>query len=153
MNIPLIAARNMIIIKSDKTLFVRIDINNAAEIIPIAIIFMYSAMKIRAKVPDLYSVLNPETSSDSPSARSKGVRLVSAKDVMIQVMNRGQSIIKNVIEFIFAKLLNLREDSMIIGVNITRAILTSYEMVCAILRSAPNREYLLLDAHPENKVV
>lgn len=39
---------------------------------------MYSAIKIIAKVPDLYSVLNPETSSDSPSARSKGVRLVSA---------------------------------------------------------------------------
>ncbi|KAB7496193.1 NADH-ubiquinone oxidoreductase chain 3, partial [Armadillidium nasatum] len=27
----------------------------------------------------LYSVLNPDTSSDSPSAKSKGVRLVSAK--------------------------------------------------------------------------
>jgi hypothetical protein len=44
--------------------------------------FAYSAMKISAKVALLYSVLNPETSSDSPSARSNGVRLVSAKFVI-----------------------------------------------------------------------
>lgn len=48
-------------------------------------IFMYSAMKIRAKDPLLYSVLKPETSSDSPSARSNGVRLVSAKVVVNQI--------------------------------------------------------------------
>jgi hypothetical protein len=38
----------------------------------------YSAIKITAKAAALYSVLNPETSSLSPSAKSKGVRLVSA---------------------------------------------------------------------------
>jgi len=32
-------------------------------------------------------------------------------------------------------------------------MLTSYEIVCAMLRSAPRRAYLLLDAHPENRVV
>lgn len=42
---------------------------------------------------------------------------------------------------------------IIIGVKITRAILTSYEMVWAILRKAPKRAYLLLEDHPENKVV
>lgn len=42
-------------------------------------IFIYSAIKIRAKLPALYSTLNPDTSSDSPSARSNGVRLVSAR--------------------------------------------------------------------------
>jgi len=36
-------------------------------------------MKIRANPPLLYSVLNPDTNSDSPSAKSNGVRLVSAK--------------------------------------------------------------------------
>lgn len=51
----------------------------------IIIIFMYSAIKIRAKVPLLYSVLNPDTSSDSPSAKSKGVRLVSASAVINQI--------------------------------------------------------------------
>jgi hypothetical protein len=42
-------------------------------------ILAYSAMKIKANPPLLYSILNPETSSDSPSAKSKGVRLVSAR--------------------------------------------------------------------------
>jgi len=36
-------------------------------------------MKIRANPPDPYSILNPETSSDSPSEKSKGVRFVSAR--------------------------------------------------------------------------
>jgi len=45
-------------------------------------ILVYSAMKISANDPLLYSTLKPETSSDSPSAKSKGVRLVSAKFVM-----------------------------------------------------------------------
>jgi len=55
----------------------------------IAIIFKYSAIKIRAKVALLYSVLNPDTSSDSPSAKSKGVRFVSAKVVVNQIKNKG----------------------------------------------------------------
>jgi hypothetical protein len=52
-------------------------------------IFMYSAIKIRAKLPALYSTLKPETSSDSPSARSKGVRLVSARILMNHIMAIG----------------------------------------------------------------
>jgi hypothetical protein len=50
---------------------------------------VYSAIKIIANVPLLYSVLNPETSSDSPSAKSKGVRLVSAKVEVNQTKQRG----------------------------------------------------------------
>ena len=42
------------------------------------IIFPYSERKIIANPPLLYSVLNPETSSDSPSAKSNGARFVSA---------------------------------------------------------------------------
>jgi len=53
-------------------------------------IFVYSAIKINAKVPPAYSVLNPETSSDSPSARSKGVRFVSARQVVNQRYSRGK---------------------------------------------------------------
>ena len=45
----------------------------------IMIMLIYSAMKMSAKEVALYSMLNPETSSDSPSAKSKGVRLVSAR--------------------------------------------------------------------------
>lgn len=37
-------------------------------------IFIYSAIKIKANNELLYSVLNPDTSSDSPSVKSNGVR-------------------------------------------------------------------------------
>lgn len=43
-------------------------------------ILEYSAKKIKAKPPLAYSTLNPDTNSDSPSAKSKGIRLVSAKE-------------------------------------------------------------------------
>ena len=54
-------------------------------------ILVYSAIKIRANLPALNSTLNPETSSDSPSERSKGVRFVSAKVVINQIINKGGS--------------------------------------------------------------
>ena len=37
-------------------------------------IFMYSAIKIMTNGDLLYSILNPDTSSDSPSLKSNGVR-------------------------------------------------------------------------------
>lgn len=45
----------------------------------------YSAMKMNANMKLEYSVLNPDTSSLSPSAKSKGVRLVSANIQMNQI--------------------------------------------------------------------
>lgn len=48
-------------------------------------IFAYSAIKIRANFNPPYSTLNPETNSDSPSARSKGARLVSAKQLKTKI--------------------------------------------------------------------
>ena len=44
-------------------------------------------MKIKANVPPAYSVLNPDTSSLSPSAKSNGVRLVSARVVVNQIIS------------------------------------------------------------------
>lgn len=41
----------------------------------IIIMFMYSAIKNRANGPAAYSMLKPDTSSDSPSMRSKGFGL------------------------------------------------------------------------------
>jgi hypothetical protein len=38
-------------------------------------ILAYSAIKIKANPPLLHSILKPDTSSDSPSAKSNGVRL------------------------------------------------------------------------------
>jgi len=52
----------------------------------------YSAIKINANIPLLYSTLNPDTSSDSPSAKSNGVRFVSAKFVINHIKAKGLSI-------------------------------------------------------------
>jgi hypothetical protein len=40
---------------------------------------LYSPIKMKENKPPLYSVLNPETNSDSPSEKSKGDRLDSAR--------------------------------------------------------------------------
>jgi hypothetical protein len=54
-------------------------------------ILAYSAKKIRANPPLLYSTLNPETNSDSPSAKSKGVRFVSANEELNQTKEIGKT--------------------------------------------------------------
>lgn len=55
--------------------------------------FVYSAMKIKANKPLLYSVLNPDTNSDSPSAKSNGVRFVSASLDVNHISINGNAII------------------------------------------------------------
>lgn len=55
----------------------------------IIIILEYSPKKINTNPPLLYSTLNPETNSDSPSAKSKGVRLVSAKSDVKNIIKIG----------------------------------------------------------------
>lgn len=52
----------------------------------------YSAIKIKANIPLLYSTLNPDTNSDSPSAKSNGVRLVSARFVINHMIANGEII-------------------------------------------------------------
>lgn len=116
-------------------------------------IFKYSAIKIRAKVPLLYSVLNPETNSDSPSEKSKGVRLVSAKIVQNQTINKGKHIKKTAIEKLLCSSQKSKFTKITKDPNIIKDILTSYEIVCAILRSAPRRAYFELEDHPEAKTL
>lgn len=53
-------------------------------------ILAYSARKNSAKGPPAYSTLKPETNSDSPSVRSNGARLVSARVETNHIRNRGQ---------------------------------------------------------------
>jgi len=48
-------------------------------------------MKINANISLPYSILNPETNSDSPSAKSKGVRLVSAMQEINQIPTIGRN--------------------------------------------------------------
>jgi len=116
-------------------------------------ILAYSAIKIRANVDLLYSVLNPETNSDSPSAKSNGVRFVSARLVINHISIIGITIIEtHDIMFIFISLMFIewwiiRQDKRINDID------TSYEIVCAILRKDPRRAYLELEHHPAINVV
>lgn len=109
-------------------------------------IFIYSAIKIMANKPPLYSTLNPDTNSDSPSAKSNGVRFVSARLVINQITVSGISI-ANIQEYpiIFVKSIVIINTS---ALSIIRDILTSYEIVCATPRKAPNSAYFEFDLHP-----
>lgn len=49
----------------------------------------YSLIKIKANIPPPYSMLNPDTISDSPSAISNGVRFDSAMHIVIHISIRG----------------------------------------------------------------
>lgn len=55
----------------------------------IMMMFMYSAIKNKANGPAEYSTLKPDTSSDSPSVKSKGARLVSARVEINHIMASG----------------------------------------------------------------
>lgn len=66
-------------------------INRMAESVFINKMLAYSAKKKRANGPPAYSTLKPDTSSDSPSVRSKGARLVSAKVETNHIAANGQA--------------------------------------------------------------
>lgn len=51
---------------------------------------VYSARKNKANGPAAYSTLNPDTSSDSPSVRSNGARVVSASVETYHIAAVGQ---------------------------------------------------------------
>lgn len=64
--------------------------NRADERVFISKMLEYSARKKSANGPPAYSTLKPETSSDSPSVRSKGARFVSARVEMYHIPAKGQ---------------------------------------------------------------
>lgn len=69
-------------------------------------ILAYSAIKISANLLLLYSTLNPDTNSDSPSAKSNGVRLVSARFVIIHIIARGL-VISMIQEIMFIDIIDI----------------------------------------------
>jgi hypothetical protein len=87
--------------------------------------FMYSAMKINANALLLYSVLNPDTSSDSPSAKSNGVRLVSAKAEINHMITNGKNMIAIHVFWSIIIFVNSIELMQMMVVNIISDILTS----------------------------
>lgn len=125
-----------------------LNINSAADSRLTTRILQYSAIKIRANLPPPYSTLNPDTSSDSPSAKSKGARLVSAKRVTNQAMNSGGIITIRGTEWLIKGVVKLKDKSRDRAERSKRAMEISYEMVCAILRVVPKSAYLLLEDHP-----
>jgi len=58
----------------------------------IHIILAYSAKKIKENFKPPNSTLNPETNSDSPSAKSKGARLVSTTQEIKKIRNPKEKI-------------------------------------------------------------
>jgi len=104
--------------------------NKIAENNLIIRILAYSARKIRANPAEPYSILKPDTSSDSPSAKSKGARLVSATQVTNQIKETGSIRRLNQIFSCISpisKKLNLPTKNN--GKRRIKAILTSYEIV------------------------
>jgi hypothetical protein len=117
-------------------------------------ILAYSAIKINANPPLLYSVLKPDTSSDSPSARSNGVRLVSAKQDANHIPANGGAIKINptgtwaaINSFILNLPTKIKNDRRI------SARLTSYEIVWATLRNPPSTAYFELEDQPLSNTV
>jgi len=90
-------------------------------------ILAYSAMKIRANRPLLYSTLKPETNSDSPSAKSKGVRLVSARFVINHTVASGINM--NATHETWDILVKSIVLNIMRALNKIKDILTSYEIV------------------------
>lgn len=124
-----------------------------AESVFINKILAYSARKNKAKGPPAYSTLKPETSSDSPSVRSKGARFVSARVETYHIAARGQAGNKSqMASCVTLKVCRVNPPVKIMVLRRIRPRLTSYEIVWATARSAPIRAYFELDAHPEPKI-
>lgn len=92
--------------------------------------FAYSAIKISAKPPLPYSILNPDTNSDSPSAKSKGARFVSAIHETSQTRAIGDKRKTNQINSL-NDLISIRLNVSLVKSENSRisASLTSYEIV------------------------
>lgn len=104
----------------------------------IMMMFVYSAMKNRANGPAAYSMLNPDTNSDSPSMRSKGARFVSASVEVNHIMARGHDGRRSHrCSCVVMSVLRLNEP--LISRTDRRIIVrvTSYEIVWATARRAP----------------
>lgn len=106
----------------------------------IMIMFMYSAMKNRANGPAEYSMLKPDTSSDSPSIRSKGVRFVSASVEVNHIIASGHDgRMSQRCSCVVMSMLRLNEPLVSKIDNRMMERVTSYEIIWATARRAPIR--------------
>ena len=121
-----------------------IEVRNPSDnIIP------YSLIKMRANNPPPYSMLNPDTISDSPSARSKGVRFASARHSNTHIRNSGAEHRATHIPLcIMVSLQKSYVFSMQIEDSTNKNRHTSYDTTWATARWAPSKAYFLFDPHP-----
>lgn len=113
----------------------------------------YSAKKNRAKGPAAYSTLKPETSSDSPSVRSNGARLVSARVEIYHIIIKGHE--ENMSQVCFCvvdRVCSVNPPAVMTTESRIIPNVTSYEIVCAIARRAPIKAYFEFDAHPDHRM-
>jgi len=103
---------------------------------------IYSPKNKNAKIFPLYSVLKPDTNSDSASLKSNGARWVSPRVEISQ--NKNMDRIKNLLWIVK---LSMEILTKVIIINIIRVLKTaSYEIACLTLRSPPSSAYLEFDA-------
>ena len=127
--------------------------NRIAVIAFMAMMLAYSARKNMANGPAAYSTLNPETNSDSPSVKSKGARLVSARVEMYHIMARGHvDTISHIFSCVMIRFFRVKEPLMSIIERRMIANVTSYEIVWATARRAPIRAYFEFDAQPDHRI-
>lgn len=113
----------------------------------------YSPTKMSANSPLEYSVLNPETSSDSPSEKSKGARLHSATQDRYQMMKIGKVIKIKEDENSFLKSKKEKNSFNRTTQKMVKDKEISYEMDWEILRTLPNILNLEFDLHPANSIL
>ena len=126
---------------------------SVADRVFISRMLAYSARKKRAKGPPAYSTLNPETSSDSPSVKSNGARLVSARVEIYHIAARGQAgRTSQIASWATLNIWRVNPPVKIIALRRINPRLTSYEIVCATARRAPMRAYFELEAQPDPRM-
>lgn len=119
----------------------------------IIIIFIYSAIKNRANGPAAYSTLNPDTSSDSPSAKSNGARLVSARVEINHIMANGHvGMISHMYSCVVISVDRVNDPLINSTDRRIMAKVTSYEIVWATARRAPIKAYFEFEAHPDHRM-
>lgn len=97
--------------------------------------------------------MKPETSSDSPSVKSKGVRFVSASVEVNHIAARGQAgRISQMLSCVMLKVCSVKPPEKITMVSRISPRLTSYEIVWATARRAPIKAYFEFEAQPEPKM-
>nr|YP_010194629.1 hypothetical protein LKZ09_mgp05 [Conidiobolus polyspermus]QZZ81368.1 hypothetical protein [Conidiobolus polyspermus] len=125
--------------------------NNIDVTTDINIIFPYSPKKKYAKDNDECSVINPATSSDSASGKSNGALFVSANAAIKNISAIGNNgIIFHTVLWFATIVIKFIESAKNTTINITIPIITSYDIIWAVVLNDPNNAYFEFADHPAN---